>query len=261
MAVNRMGITKMTRILRLKASIQGTQPPIWRRLELSADLSLHGLHQVLQDAFGWSNTHLHAFDVAGQRLAPPDPESGTEILDSRKQPLADFEGRVDCFHYNYDFGDDWLHSLKIEAWADAVPGVHYPRCIAGARACPPEDCGGPPGYEDLLKALGDAKHERHEELKEWVGDYFDPKCFDVAEVNASLKRLRLPKPKESPGPWIKAMAAGPKPVVDDREYPGIVESMLADLKGVKMTPELEKLMQALVEARLKGVKVLRKNHE
>lgn len=92
--------------------------------------------------------------------------------------------------YEYDFGDGWDHELKIEKIVPADLTAHYPRCTAGSRACPPEDCGGPPGYERLLEALRDPKHEDHEQMREWIGGEFDPEAFDLDEVNRVLKRAR-----------------------------------------------------------------------
>lgn len=246
-------------ILRLKVTLAEIQPPVWRRVEVPADLTLHGLHKVIQAAFGWSGTHLHEFNVQGVRLAPPDPDSADRVVDSRKQPLAAFEGKVQAFDYTYDFGDDWGHHIEIEAWTQAETGVSYPRCLDGTRACPPEDCGGPPGYEDLLSALGDPKHERHEELTEWLAEIYDgnrlgwkPEAFDLAETNAALKRLRLPKPQVGAGPWAKVTSKGPKPLVGHVERDEILEGMMAELKGVKMTPELEKIFKDMAKMRTGG---------
>lgn len=190
------------KVVRLKATLQDIQPAIWRRLEVPASLSLHGLHKVLQAAFGWSDRHLHEFQVQGVRLALPDPEADGRVLDSRKRALADLEGKVQAFEYTYDFGDDWVHQIEIEAWAESEPRSIYPWCLDGARACPPEDCGGPPGYEELCQALADPKHERHQELKAWMSEIDEgdklgwvPEVFDLAGTNRVLGKLRLPKPK------------------------------------------------------------------
>jgi pRiA4b ORF-3-like protein len=92
--------------------------------------------------------------------------------------------------YEYDFGDGWEHELLLERVLAPEPGVRYPRCTDGARACPPEDCGGTGGYENFLAAIRDPNHEEHEEYLEWIGDEFDPEQFDVADVNAALRRVR-----------------------------------------------------------------------
>jgi hypothetical protein len=89
--------------------------------------------------------------------------------------------------YTYDFGDNWEHTIQIEKVVDAEPGIRYPRCIDGKRACPPEDCGGAWGYGDFLKAIQDPKHSEHEEMTEWIGGEFDPEEFDLAAVNNGLR--------------------------------------------------------------------------
>lgn len=239
------------KIARLKIALADLKPLIWRHLEVPADTTLHGLHKCIQAAFGWSDSHLHAFDIDGAHFSPPDPESALKVLDSRKQPLGELEGKVEAFTYTYDFGDDWVHEIFIEAWPQAEPGINYPRCLGGQRACPPEDCGGQPGYEDLLEALGDPKHERHQELTGWLAEIYEgdskgwqAELFDLAAVNAELKRLRLPKAKAGPGPWAKGVRKGstPRRVVDEDAGDEIIKGMMADLEGVQMTPELEAIM-------------------
>jgi len=238
------------KILRLKATLLGIKPPIWRRLEVPAELSLHGLHACLQAAFGWTDSHLHEFEVDGQTYAPPDSESGMAHLDSRDQPLAELEGKVKAFGYNYDFGDDWHHTIEIEAWFKMEEGVKYPRCTAGARACPPEDCGGDYGYLELIAALRDSRHERHQELKEWVGPRFDTEAFDLQLANAALKRVKMPSPK--PGLLMRAVAKPGKPKLDSKDKAVLLASMRTEFKsaGAAMTPDLEKALLGFVEVRL-----------
>jgi hypothetical protein len=99
----------------------------------------------------------------------------------------------DRFGYTYDFGDEWEHDVLVEAVSDPEPDITYPRCLTGRRACPPEDCGGIWGYDDLLEILGDPAHEEHQDRLDWLGldsaDRFDPAAFDLAQVNAALSRL------------------------------------------------------------------------
>ena len=96
------------------------------------------------------------------------------------------------FRYNYDFGDNWVHILAVEKMLPAEEVVRYPICLAGVRACPPEDVGGLPGYENFLEAMRDPKHPEHTEYLEWISGRFDPEAFDVDEVNRRLRRLRQP---------------------------------------------------------------------
>src|SRR5262249_4936275 len=93
------------------------------------------------------------------------------------------------FRYTYDFGDNWRHTIQVEKVLAPAAGERYPKCVKGKRACPPEDCGGVWGYAELLEALADPKHKRHEELKEWVGGEFDPEAFDIEAVNDELQAL------------------------------------------------------------------------
>lgn len=237
------------KILRLHISLNGIKPAIWRRLEIPADLSLHGLHQCIQAAFGWGDEHLHAFDINGLCFAAPNPDGELDDLDSRKQPLWELEGKFKSFGYTYDFGDDWEHKIKIEDWAESDPTAIYPRCTGGANACPPEDCGGEPGYEELLAALADPKHERHAEMKEWLEEVFDPKAFDLAQTNAALKRLKLKalKPSKIPSPLFNV-----KSPLGAEGIRAIRDLMKQELKnaGPAMTPELEKMLMDFVEIKL-----------
>lgn len=234
------------KILRLHISLNGIKPSIWRRLEIPADLSLHGLHQCIQATFDWSNTHLYGFEVENLRFALPDPDGN---LDSRKQPLWGLAEKVKFFGYTYDFGDDWEHKIKIEDWAESDPTVIYPRCMAGANACPPEDCGGAPGYEELLAVLADPKHERHAEMKEWLGEAFDPKASDLARTNAALKRLKFKALKPSK---ISSPLSEVKSPIRAKGIRAIRGMMKQELKnaGPAMTPELEKMLMDFVEIKL-----------
>lgn len=181
-------------IYRLKVSIKNIRPPVWRRIEVPADVTLAGLHDVLQTAFGWTDSHLHQFDVGGALVGRHDPDDrdwGPPVRDERRVRLRDVVGaRVKRFLYEYDFGDGWEHEVTVEGILPAEPGVSYPRCTAGRRACPPEDCGGPWGYAELLAAVGDPDHPEHREMREWLDEGFDPDAFDLDAVNASLAPWR-----------------------------------------------------------------------
>jgi hypothetical protein len=174
-------------VLRLKVTLAGSKPPIWRRLEVPADLTLAGLHGVLQTAFGWTNSHLHAFEIEGD-----DEIHVLEGARLRRTKLSTvLEGPGDRLEYVYDFGDDWRHHIVVEERLPAEDAAHYPRCSAGRRAGPLEDSGGMPGYERLMEILADPLHSEHAEMSEWAGPV-DPAHFDRAEVNAALTALRPP---------------------------------------------------------------------
>jgi hypothetical protein len=177
-------------ILRLKVSLQGTTPPIWRRLEIPADLTLDGLHAVLQMAFGWTNSHLHAFE---QVSAGPRRVFGSQEIATEKEPRTRLSSLVtepgDRLMYRYDFGDDWEHLITVEAAEPADDDITYPRCTGGRRNGPPEDCGGAPGYAHLLQVLAGPPDEEYSELLEWLGKGFDPAAFDKDAVSSSLTPL------------------------------------------------------------------------
>jgi Plasmid pRiA4b ORF-3-like protein len=177
-------------VYQLKITLRDIKPPVWRRVQVQ-DCSLAKLHGIIQTCMGWSNSHLHAFEIGGEQYGEPDPDGMMETQDERKVKLRQVVAQgYKKFSYTYDFGDNWDHTIQVEKVLDAEPGARYPRCIAGQRACPPEDCGGPWGYGDLLDAIQNPDHERHEELLEWVGGEFDPEKFDIEEVNEDLRASR-----------------------------------------------------------------------
>ena len=187
-------------IYRLKITLRGVRPPIWRRVEVPGGISLLALHEILNEAMGWYDSHLHDFEIDGVEYTTPD-----EDWDARRPTEDDSRWRLDAvvsqvgakLRYRYDFGDGWEHDVIVEAIDAPAAGVVYPRVTAGRRSCPPEDCGGPWGYAELLEALADPSHERHGELADWLGAGFDPEAFSIAETNqvlatrfADLKPLR-----------------------------------------------------------------------
>ena len=177
-------------IYQLKITLQDIKPPVWRRVQVK-DCTLAKLHGIIQTCLGWSISHLHAFEVGGEQFGEPDPDGMMETEDERKAKLSRVVAQgFKKFSYTYDFGDNWDHTIQVEKVLDAEAGVRYPRCTAGKRACPPEDCGGAWGYHDFLEAIQNPKHERHEDLLEWVGGEFDPEKLDIEAVNEKLRRIR-----------------------------------------------------------------------
>nr|CEL14839.1 hypothetical protein [Kibdelosporangium sp. MJ126-NF4]CTQ96530.1 hypothetical protein [Kibdelosporangium sp. MJ126-NF4] len=173
----------------VKVSLHGAKPPIWRRLEISSQTNLAELHRAIQDAFGWLDYHMWVFDAPLGRYGVPDPE--LEFNDASRTPLLLVApGPGDRLRYTYDFGDNWDHDIVVEKVSPATPEAVYPRCLAGRRAGPPEDCGGIWGYAHLIEALADPEHEEHDHLMEWLGldsaGEFDPARFDLAEINRRL---------------------------------------------------------------------------
>jgi len=210
-----------TALYQLRVDLADAKPPIWRRLVVPGDFKLGDLHEVLQIAFEWTDSHLHAFRLhdaslkqsreavaelarqdrleeifsatRGIRVYGPttDPFGGeldmadkdenevtlAEVLTSSKAKLV----------YEYDFGDGWEHTIKLENIYEPSEGEPYPRCLTGRRAAPLEDCGGIPGYEMMLAALEEPGHEMHKQALEWLGQDFDPAAFNLEEVNTGLR--------------------------------------------------------------------------
>lgn len=177
----------------LKISLLYSEPLIWRRLRVPGHLTLARLHKVIQLAMGWSDSHLHQFTIGDKFYAPPvdDDWGEIEISDEKEFTVAALEADMrQNFMYDYDFGDSWRHEVKIEKVVLAEEKISRPMLLAGERACPPEDVGGIPGYENFLAALADPTSEEHEALREWCGGDFDPDYLDLAGINGVLKKIK-----------------------------------------------------------------------
>ncbi len=176
----------------LRVELADVEPPVWRRIEVASTSTLAQLHGILQAAMGWTNSHLHEFVAGGKRYGRPDPEdAGDAPIDERKVRLEALLTRAgQKLAYVYDFGDGWEHTIEVESIARQAPERACPAVTAGAGACPPEDVGGPEGYRECLEALADPRHERHAEMREWIGGEFDPAAFDLRAVNRKLQRRR-----------------------------------------------------------------------
>ena len=170
----------------LKITLKGVKPPVWRRLVVPSDVTLAELREVLIAGMGWSGYHLASFTVGRTTYLEPDDDWPSSDVDPASVRLRDVAGAGDGFTFDYDFGDGWKHAVVVEEVLP-VAGRTRPSCVAGRRACPPEDVGGPWGYGDFLDAIADPGHDRHDELLEWIGGGFDPEAFDVAETDEALK--------------------------------------------------------------------------
>lgn len=165
---------------RLRIALQDIEPPIWRRLELPSRFTLEDFYEALILAFGWTDTHLHAFFPPGRRKVADE--------DERRTLLSDVLPRVgDRLVWEYDMGDSWRHDVVVEAILPDPP--ERPRLVAGERAAPPEDCGGPPGFEDLLAILADPGHAEHARMSDWAGADYDPENFHRAAFDVRVGRL------------------------------------------------------------------------
>ena len=179
----------------LKATLRGIEPPIWRRMLVPSRLTLPNFHAALQIAFGWDDSHLHAFRVGKESYQAPDPDSfdslgGNRDRDETAVRVGDLLTKKGAkLLYVYDFGDDWTVEVTLENILPDLPPMPV-SCLAGARSGPPEDSGGIGGYEGLLAAIADPKHPEHEELREWLGEEFNPEEFDLKAINARLKKIK-----------------------------------------------------------------------
>jgi hypothetical protein len=168
-----------------------TDPLVWRRIQVPERYSFWDLHVAIQDAMGWQDYHLHEFRVVHPKrkqldlIGIPDRDFPDErpcqpswqvavskYVDATEQPAL----------YVYDFGDNWRHIVMYEGVSSAEPEVVYPRCTGGARACPPEDCGGVDGYAEFLRAIADPKHPEHASMVQWSGGRYDADAFDPGGV-------------------------------------------------------------------------------
>ena len=186
---------KMNTVFQIKVTLMGIAPLIWRRIQ-SKDCTLVELHDLLQVAMGWEFEHLYRFIIGGVKYADMEMASQEDVQDASDTNLSEIlpaQNRRPRFHYEYDFGDQWMHQLVVEERFPPEQGVKYPICVAGQRACPPEDCGGPWGYPGFVEAISNPDHRRHEEMLEWVGGEFDPERFDLESVNKRLRRMRIRK--------------------------------------------------------------------
>jgi hypothetical protein len=162
-------------IYQFRIELQGIEPAIWRRIQVPADYSFWDLHVAIQDSMGWLDYHLHAFHMkrkSGSKMVEigiPDGEADHVVLAGWEESISDYfvEPGVEV-KYDYDFGDDWHHKVLLEGILLKEPAVKYPLCVAGERACPPEDCGGISGYEDLLKVLSKPRTSEYKETISWL---------------------------------------------------------------------------------------------
>jgi hypothetical protein len=190
-----LGISIMTsneRIARLLVKLDHIEPVIWRRVEVPITTSLKGLHDVIQAVLLFQDYHLFEFNAGGKRYAVPDPEwdMGRETYAARNVRIGTLVDRgITTFNYTYDFGDDWQHSITVEAVTDADPAVEYPRFVDGERRAPPEDVGGLPGFDDFLNAMAKPRHAQHREVVEWYGGRFEPNDIGVDTINERIAKL------------------------------------------------------------------------
>jgi len=186
-------------VFQIKITLLGTNPPVWRRIQVPESFTFYDLHVAIQNAMGWTDSHLHQYEIEDEnvpekfrRIECPfgvDEIEEDEFLMTTEVALREhFCEAGNKMLYRYDFGDDWEHEVRLEGIFPKEPKVRYPRCLAGRLACPPEDCGGVSGYYDCIKAL--KKQNDSDGLLTWLGPW-RPERFDPKEVKFESPRRRL----------------------------------------------------------------------
>ena len=180
-----------SRIAVLKVTLDGVKPTVMRRLVVPSTIRLDRLHLVLQAAIGWTNSHLYEITTRGVGWGIPDADFGDGPLDARKARLIDVleDCGVKTLKYLYDFGDAWEHTVKVERIENAIPGLTSPFLVDAVGRCPPEDVGGPSGYEEFLEIMSDTAHDSYEETRQWVGGLFDPRAADLTQLSHAVDAL------------------------------------------------------------------------
>lgn len=185
-------------VYQFKITLKDSKPTIWRRILVPEDYTFWDLHVAIQDAMGWFDCHLHAFETIvprggfPKRIGIPDDEWESDDLPGWKEKIRDWFPKERKMNYEYDFGDGWGHFVELEKIMPAQKGTKYPACIAGKMACPPEDCGGLGGYDNLLEILKNPGHPEYGDMVEWLGDdEFDLTHFDCSEVEFDDPKKRL----------------------------------------------------------------------
>lgn len=197
---------KEPQVLQMKITLLYLKPLVWRRFLILNNETLCNLRVAVQIVMGWQDSHLDCFTVGNDRYSISRSHMGEDFGLAGDKPAEPavlaytLPKPGEPFYYTYDFGDSWEHELVVEKVLPIDPEVDYPCCLKGARACPPEDCGGPPGYMDLLQVLKKPKHEEYQDMLEWLGKKFDPKTFDLDKVNKQLRRTFSPLPKRRKSP-------------------------------------------------------------
>ncbi len=181
------------KVFQFKITLRDAKPAIWRRIQVPGG-TLDSLHDHLQTAMGWTNSHLHQFHIRDDRYGnsqllgdgwgDDDYEDSTALTLDTLLPKGKRKFR---FVYEYDFGDGWEHDIEFEGRFPRVPGEKYPLCLDGQRACPPEDVGGVWGYAEYLEALADPDDEQHDDMLEWNGP-FDPDRFDPKQASKAMRK-------------------------------------------------------------------------
>lgn len=183
-----MTVQALRSIFQIKVTLKGIKPPVWRRLLVLSTLNLTDFHKVLQSALGWHDIHLHQFTVGRRQYGIPETDWPDDILNEHGYRICDLlTAEQETLLYEYDFGDGWEHQVVLEKILPFKTSSFLPQCIKGKCACPPEDVGGPLGYQEFLKAINDPDHAEHESMLQWCGGQFDAQEFDAVATTAVLQ--------------------------------------------------------------------------
>ncbi|MDE2498569.1 MAG: plasmid pRiA4b ORF-3 family protein [Alphaproteobacteria bacterium] len=180
------------RVARIRIALNDIEPEIWRRVEVPLDITLKGLHDVIQAAMAWQDYHLFEFAIDGKIYGMPSPEWGDErkIHNAKSAKLTSFVDQgIDTFEYVYDMGDNWQHTVTVEAVEPANTEQKYPCFVDGARPAPPEDVGGFPGYYEFIEAVSKPRHREHKRMLQWYGGPYDPDDIDAFTIRLHLGEI------------------------------------------------------------------------
>jgi hypothetical protein len=186
-------------VYQFKITLKAIEPLIWRRIQVPSKYTFWDLHVAIQDAMGWLDYHLHEFRIkkpSSRKVLkigiPSEEVYDDNVLAGWELNIADFfQEPGEIAEYEYDFGDSWKHEIFLEEILLGDNNVRYPICIGGQRSCPPEDCGGTWGYQDLLEIIKTPAHEEYRSMKEWLGGEFDPEAFEPGKVRFDNPKKRL----------------------------------------------------------------------
>ncbi|MFO1188860.1 MAG: plasmid pRiA4b ORF-3 family protein [Alphaproteobacteria bacterium] len=179
--------------MRLRISLIGIEPEVWRRVEVPLDISVMHVHDVIQAVMGWHGSHLFEFHAGKKYYGIPDPDDidfGRRVINAATARFRTLLASGGCeIGYVYDFGDYWEHRLAVEAIEPACPDRLYPRLLDGARRSPPEDVGGAHGYHEFLDAMTRPGHRMHRRMIEWYCGRYDPDDIDLSAIHRRLDKI------------------------------------------------------------------------
>lgn len=183
-------------VYQFKITLKGFSPKIWRRIQVPENYTFWELHVAIQNAMGWFDSHLHEFSILDPQERqcrigiPENLWEEQEVVSCYDKKIAEYFSLQNTRAlYTYDFGDCWEHNIHLEKILPKDSSIKYPICIAGQRACPPEDCGGVGGYEELLRIIKDPRHEEYASMLEWVGREFNPEEFHCKDVHFEVPKI------------------------------------------------------------------------